>query len=217
MVNQQPGLRERPAQPPRRGVLRGRPAEMRPVRLGVLHIQGGPVQRYQVQAPPERARIGHQPRGLLEQQPQRPGPQPRCGWPSPCGHGRALPSSTGALLPALVARCRKLLWAESPGTNLGAHLALAADYGLADETLAGLVELPASGPGSPPRGSGAGFRNIRATTTCPAGAPKPGKPGPDGPQVRRTAARPRVTTSGRTPKRTCQGGMPRSRRVKRQA
>ena len=37
-----------------------------------------------------------------------------------------------------------------------------------------------------------GFRNIRATTTCPAGAPKPGKPGPGRPpgsKNRRAAAR----------------------------
>jgi hypothetical protein len=43
-----------------------------------------------------------------------------------------------------------------------------------------------------------GFRNIRATTACPAGAPKPASPAPGGLRAPGTAARPSVTTWERT-------------------
>lgn len=51
-----------------------------------------------------------------------------------------------------------------------------------------------------------GFRNIRAKTTIPAAAPKPGKPWPGRRQDRRTAAPHPATTSERPP-----GGSPRPR------
>ena len=44
-----------------------------------------------------------------------------------------------------------------------------------------------------------GFRNLRAKTTRPAGAPKPGSPAPDAHQDRRTASRPPATTSAKPP------------------
>jgi hypothetical protein len=52
-------------------------------------------------------------------------------------------------------------------------------------TLASDLRLPWERPAPPGRLTPArvrrGFRNIRATSTCPAGAPKPGKPGPGRP------------------------------------
>jgi hypothetical protein len=67
----------------------------------------------------------------------------------------------------------------------------------------------ASTSNAPPRRSGSlrltparvrrGFRNIRATLPCLAGAPKPGKPGPGRPPGSRTAAPHPVTMSGKPP------------------
>ena len=72
--------------------------------------------------------------------------------------------------------------------------------------LAADLRLPWERPAPPDRLTPArvrrDFRNIRAMTTCPAGAPKPGKPGPGRPpgsKNRRPAARHDV---GKTPKKT---------------
>jgi hypothetical protein len=65
--------------------------------------------------------------------------------------------------------------------------------------LAADLRLPWERPALPGRLTPArvrrGFRNIRATIGCPAGAPKPAKPGPDGHQGQRTAAPHPATTS----------------------
>jgi hypothetical protein len=62
-----------------------------------------------------------------------------------------------------------------------------------------------------------GFRNIRATSACPAGAPKPGKPGPGGHPAPKTAARQEATTWASTANKARQRRSARNRRVKRQA
>ncbi len=49
-----------------------------------------------------------------------------------------------AMLPELVATCRRLLWAPAPGRAVREHLTLAANYGIADALLAGMLAPPAS-------------------------------------------------------------------------
>ena len=61
-----------------------------------------------------------------------------------------------------------------------------------------------------------GFRNIRATIPCPAGAPKPGKPGPAA-AGRRTDARHPATTWEKRPKGNSPSRHSANAQVKRQA
>ncbi len=81
--------------------------------------------------------------------------------------------------------------------------------------LAADLRLPWERPAPPGRLSPArvrrGFRNIRATTTCPAGAPKPGKPGPGRPpgsKNRRPATRHDVGKNPGKAKPTAGGAKP---------
>ncbi len=62
-----------------------------------------------------------------------------------------------------------------------------------------------------------GFRRIRAMTTCPASAPKPGKPGPGRPPGSKNRHQPPATTSARTVRQARHRTSGRSRQVKRQA
>ncbi len=62
-----------------------------------------------------------------------------------------------------------------------------------------------------------GFRNLRAKAALPAGAPKPGKPGPGWPPGPATADPPPTTTSEKPQKGNSRSTPSRSTRVKRQA
>jgi hypothetical protein len=83
--------------------------------------------------------------------------------------------------------------------------------------LAADIRLPWQRPCPPGRLTPArvrrGFRNIRQALPCPAGAPKPGKPGPGRRQDRRTAARPPVTTWPRPSSETNRRRKPAGRRL----
>jgi hypothetical protein len=88
-------------------------------------------------------------------------------------------------------------------------------------TLACDLRLPWERPAPPGRLTPArvrrGFRNIRATSTCPAGAPKPGKPGPGRPPGSKNRRPATATTSARTTTSARPASAARRRQVKRQA
>jgi hypothetical protein len=87
--------------------------------------------------------------------------------------------------------------------------------------LADDLRLPWERPAPPGRLTPArirrGFRNIRPTIPCPAGAPKPGKPGPGRRQGRATAAQPPATTWGKRQKGNARSRHDANAQVKRQA
>jgi hypothetical protein len=56
--------------------------------------------------------------------------------------GPILGEDPAPILPVLVGTCRQLLWVRSPSREVDGYLTLAANHGLEDDLLAGLVRLP---------------------------------------------------------------------------